>query len=103
MGLELTSSVPPCLSGSCLLFGGRTVNKQSNRLLLLALLAVAAGCNDPKTREIERLRADLEASRADAARARAEADAARADLVQALADAQVARPGPARLKGEPVP
>lgn len=61
------------------------------------------GCNDLKTREIERQRAELEATKAELARVRAEAQQSRDDLIQALADAQAARTELARLKGEPPP
>jgi hypothetical protein len=74
----------------------------SRSFLILAVAVLAAGCHDPKAQEVERLRAEAEASRAEAARARAEADLARAELVQALADAQVVRAELARLRGEPV-
>lgn len=63
----------------------------------------ASGCSDPKAREIERQRVELETTRAELARARAEAEVARAELIQALTDAQVARTELARLRGEPPP
>jgi hypothetical protein len=64
---------------------------------------VTAGCNDPKAREIERQRVELEATKAELARARAEADAARADLVAVMAETHIAKTELARLRGEPAP
>lgn len=77
------------------------MNKASALVVLVVLASV--GCSDPRAREVERLRAEAEASRAETVRARAEAEVARAELVQALAEAQIARTELARLKGEPPP
>jgi hypothetical protein len=80
------------------------MNKAPAFVIALVLASLPAiGCSDPKAREIERLRAELEAARADASRARVDAEASRADLVHALAEAEVARAELARMRGEPVP
>ena len=77
-----------------------------NKHLFVAAVFVSMptlGCNDLKTREIERQRAELEATKAELDRTRAEAQQSRDELIQALADAQAARTELARLKGEPPP
>ena len=80
------------------------MSKPSAFVVAVVLTSLAAtGCPDQKAREIDRLRAETEAARAEAERARAEAEATRAELVHALAEAQVARTELARLRGEPVP
>jgi hypothetical protein len=79
----------------------KTTRALAGAVVLVSLPAL--GCNDLKTREIERQRAELEATKAELVRVRAEAQQSRDELIQALADAQAARTELARLKGEPAP
>src|SRR4051794_30878056 len=79
------------------------MSKASAFVGAVVLGSLVAGCSDPKAREIERQRVELEATKAELARARAEADAARADLVAVMAEAHIARTELAKLRGEPAP
>ena len=69
---------------------------------VLAVL-VAAGCTDPKAREIERQRVELEATKAELARAAPRRTRPGPTWSQAMADAHIARTELAKLRGEPAP
>lgn len=77
--------------------------KTTHALAVVLISLPTLSCNDLKTREIERQRAELDATKAELARVRAESQQSRDELIQALADAQAARTELARLKGEPPP